>query len=184
MYTTRLIAITLATALFAVGCQKQRDEAKAEAEAAKAEAPAIDLAAEEQAIKNRSAEWMNFANAKDVDTIVGEIYAPDAIAVMEGEVRRGTDALKAGIEKDLKKMPEAVVSWNTTSVKVAASGDMAVEKGDFYLDPDGAGKKDATSGNYVTVWEKIDGTWRATTDVAVEGLAEAPAAESAPEPAT
>lgn len=179
MTTRILIATTLASALLLGGCAKPQEEQTAEAEAPGAETPAVDLAAEEEAIRNRSAEWMNYANAKDSATIVNSIYSPDAIAAFEGEILRGTEELQAGIEKDFKDMPDAVLSWNTTSVKLAASGDMAVEKGDFYMDPDGDGRKPATTGNYVTVWEKIDGEWRATTDVAAEGSAEAAGAEEA-----
>ncbi|MGH8129715.1 MAG: YybH family protein [Steroidobacteraceae bacterium] len=160
------------------GCAKPQEEPKEEA---KAEAQAVDLAAEEQAIRNRSAEWMNYANAKDVATIVNGIFSPDAIAVSgEGDVRRGSAAIQAGMEKDVKKNPDGVVSWTTTSVNVAASGDMAVEKGDYYFDPDGSGKKPATSGTFVTVWEKIDGNWRATTDVGAENPTEAEAGKAAP----
>lgn len=175
MDTRKTIAAALAATLLLAGCAKTQDEAKEEEAraAAKAEAPAVDLAAEEQAIRNRSAEWMNYANAKDVPTIVNGIFSPDAIAVSQGEVRKGSAAIQAGMEKDVKKMPDAVVSWTTTAVKVAASGDLAVEKGDYYFDPDGSGKKPATAGTFVTVWEKIDGNWRATTDVSTENAAPA-----------
>jgi ketosteroid isomerase-like protein len=58
-----------------------------------------------------------------------------------------------------------VTSWSTTSVRVAASGDLAVEQGEIYMDPDGAdGKEPATTGAYVTVWEKVDGAWRVFAD--------------------
>ncbi|MGH8197993.1 MAG: YybH family protein [Steroidobacteraceae bacterium] len=176
MDTRNLIAAALAATLLLTGCAKPQDEAQeeeAKAAAAKAEAAAVDLAAEEQAIRNRSAEWMNYANAKDVPTIVNGIFSPDAIAVSQGDVRKGSAAIQAGMEKDMKKMPDAVISWTTTTVKVAASGDLAVEKGDYYFDPDGSGKKPATAGTFVTVWEKIDGNWRATTDVSTENAAPA-----------
>jgi len=175
MDTRNLIAAALAATLLLAGCAKTQDEAKEdEAQAAaKAEAAAVDLAAEEQAIRNRSAEWMNYANAKDVPTIVNGIFSPDAIAVSQRDVRKGSAAIQAGMEKDVKEMPDAVISWTTTTVKVAASGDLAVEKGDYYFDPDGSGKKPATAGTFVTVWEKIDGNWRATTDVSTENAAPA-----------
>ncbi|MEX0734223.1 MAG: nuclear transport factor 2 family protein [Steroidobacteraceae bacterium] len=171
MDTRKSIAAALAATLMLAGCAKTQEEPKEEP---KAEAPAVDLAAEEQAVRNRSAEWMNYANAKDVATIVNGIFSPDAIAVSgDGDVRKGSAAIQAGMEKDVKEMPDAVVSWTTTTVKVAASGDLAVEKGDYYFDPDGSGKKPATAGTFVTVWEKIDGNWRATTDVAAENAAPA-----------
>jgi ketosteroid isomerase-like protein len=176
MTTRTLIATTLAAALFATACEKKAEEA-AEAEAPAAQAPAIDVAAEAESIKNRSAEYMNYINAKDGASILSGVLAPDAIQVVGDSVRSGSDAIKKGMEEDFKKMPEAVWSWSSTDIKVASSGDMAVEKGNWYLDPDGPGKKSQTSGTYVTVWEKIDGNWRATTDVAVEKAAEAAESE-------
>jgi uncharacterized protein (TIGR02246 family) len=166
-----LIAMTLTTALFATGCQKKEEEKAAE-EAAKAEAPAVDLAAEEQAIRNRSSEWMNYMNAKDSASVLNAVYSPDAVTVFGGNVSKGKEANQKALEEHAKKNPDAIFSWSSDSVKVAASGDMAVEKGNYYYDPDGDGRKSQSSGTYVTVWEKVDGEWRVTTDVAVEKSAE------------
>ncbi len=163
MFTRTLFAMTLAAALFATGCAK-KEEPKEEP---MAEAPAVDLAAEEQAVRNRSAEWMNFINAKDVDSTVG-VYASDAIGSFNDKIIKGSDAIRSAIEKEFKDTPDAVVSWTTSSVKLSSSGDMAVEKGDYYFDPDGNGKKAAKTGTFVTVWEKVDGTWRAISDIGAE----------------
>ena len=86
MLTRMLFAMTLAAALFATGCAK-KEEPKEEP---KVEAPAIDLAAEEQAIRNRSGEWMNFANSKDAASIATGIFAPDAIMISDDKAHRGT----------------------------------------------------------------------------------------------
>jgi uncharacterized protein (TIGR02246 family) len=169
MYTRTMIAAALAATLLLAGCAK-KEEAKEEP---KAEAPAVDLAAEEQAVRNRSAEWMNYANAKDVGTIVNGVYSPDAYATYDGKVQKGSAAIQSSLEAGIKKTPDAVVSWNTTSVKVADAGDMAIERGDFVFDPDGEGRKSAITGTYLTVWEKIDGSWRATADVGAENPAPA-----------
>jgi len=177
MNSRTIIAAALAATVLLAGCAKKQEEPKEEA---KATTPAVDIAAEEQAIRNRSAEWMNYNNSKDVATIVNGIFSPDAYATFDGKVRKGSAAIQAALEADMKKMPDAVVSWNTTSVKVADAGDMAVEKGDYYLDPDGSGKKPATSGTYLTVWEKIDGNWRATADVGAENSPDAAAGTAAP----
>jgi uncharacterized protein (TIGR02246 family) len=171
MDTRTSIAAAFAATLFLAGCEKAKEELKMdrpEAEAPAAAAPAVDLAAEEQAIRNRSAEWMNYANAKDTATIANEIYAPDAITIFDGKVRKGSAEIQAGMEKDMKKSPKALISWSTTGVKVAKSGDLAVETGDLVLDPDGEGRKSPTNGAFVTVWSKIDGKWRAVADSGTE----------------
>ena len=78
--------LALAAAGFVVtGCAKKEEAPPAPAEPA---APAVDIAAEEAAIRNRSGEWMNFANAKDIESIAG-IFSPDVITVYDGNVRRG-----------------------------------------------------------------------------------------------
>ena len=164
MLTRTLFAMTLAAALFATGCAK-KEEPKEEP---KAEAPAVDLAAEEQAIRNRSGEWMNYANSKDAASIANGIYAPDAVTIYDGQIRRGSADIQAGMEKGYKDTPNALISWSSDQVKVASSGDLALETGSINLDPDGDGKKPATQGAFVTVWAKVDGQWRAIADAGTE----------------
>lgn len=165
----------LAAALAAVtaisGCAAKKEEPPAEPAA-----PAVDVAAEEAAIRNRSAEWMNFANAKDIASVV-TVYSPDAVTAYDGTVQRGIDEIRAGAESGLQEDPDSVIAWSTTSVRVAASGDLAVETGNITLDPDGAaGKQPATTGVFVTAWEKVDGTWRVIADAGTENEKKAEAA--------
>jgi uncharacterized protein (TIGR02246 family) len=128
----------------------------------------VDLAAEEQAIRNRSGEWMNYANSKDAASIANGIFAPDAILISDDKAYKGTAAIQAAGEAQIKEMPDAVVSWSSDQVRVASSGDLAVETGSFTVDPDGEGKKPAIQGSFATAWAKIDGQWRAITDAGGE----------------
>lgn len=170
MHTKPSILTLLAAGLLVTGCAK-----KEEAPPPEPAAPAVDVAAEEQAIRNRSAEWMNFANAKDVASVM-QVYSPDAMTAFDGTVRRGVAEIQAGAEKGAKDNPDSVVAWSTTGVRVAASGDLAVETGNVTFDPDGEGKKPATTGVFVTVWEKVDGTWRVIADAGTENEKKAEAA--------
>jgi uncharacterized protein (TIGR02246 family) len=171
MFTRTLFAMTLAAALFATGCAK-KEEPKAEP-AAEAEAPAIDLAAEEQAIRNRSGEWMNYVNSKDAASIANGIFAPDAVLIADDKAHKGAAAIQAAMEAEMKAMPEAIVSWTSDQVRVAGSGDLAVETGSFTVDPDGEGKKPAVQGSFATAWAKVDGQWRAISDAGGENAAAA-----------
>lgn len=176
MDTRTSIAAAIAASLLLAGCAKPQEEAKEEPAAA---APAIDLAAEEQAIRTRSAEWMNFANAKDSATIANDVYAPDAITIFDGTVRRGTAEILAGTQQDFADRPNGVVSWTTDRVRMASSGDLAVEFGSLTIDPDGDGKKPATRGTFVTVWAKSDGAWRSIADAGTDSEKTAEAAAPA-----
>jgi uncharacterized protein (TIGR02246 family) len=160
----RLIAAALAGGLILAGCAAKKEEA-----------PAVDLAAEEQAIRARSAEWLAAAQAKDVAATMS-VFAPDAITLFDGEIRRGAAEIQAGQEKEIADAPDAQVTWTTTAVTVAGSGDLAWETGEVASDSDGAGPEAAKSGAFSTVWKKIDGAWRVVADA---GTMSAPATEAA-----
>jgi uncharacterized protein (TIGR02246 family) len=173
MKTREIALAALVASIIASGCAKKEEAPPPSAEPA---APAVDLAAEEAAIRNRSGEWMNFSNAKDIASVV-TVYSPDAITAYDGTVQRGKAEIQAGAEKGLKENPNSVIAWSTTAVRVAASGDLAVETGNITIDPDGdAGKKPATTGVFVTAWEKVDGAWRVMADAGTENEKKAEAA--------
>ena len=172
MNKSTVIAVAIATALLAAACEKRAEEPK-EVAAAPA-APAVDLAAEEQAIRTRSGEWMNYANSSDAASIANMILAPDAVIISEDKAYRGPAAIQAAMEAEMKESPDATVSWTSDQVRVAESGDLAVEIGSFNFDPDGAGKKPAVQGTFATTWVKADGQWRALADAGGEN-APAPA---------
>ena len=159
------ILALVAAGLVVTGCAKKEEAPPPPAEPA---APAVDIAAEEAAIRNRSGEWMNFANAKDIESIAG-VFSPDVVTVYDGNVRRGIAEVRAALEQNAKDNPNELVSWSTTGVRVAASGDLAYETGNLTIDPDGPeGKKPSTTGVYVTVWEKVDGNWRVLADAGTD----------------
>jgi len=128
-----------------------------------AEAPVVDLAVEAQAVRDRSAAWLQMAQAKDISGLVNDIYTANAVSMFDGEVRKGSAVIRASEETRLAP-PDQTFSWSATDVQVAKSGDLAYELGSFWFDTDGAGEQPVISGEYVVVWTKADGTWR----VAVE----------------
>ena len=169
MSTRTLLAVTLAAALLATACAK-KEEPKADAPAEPA-APVVDLAAEEQAIRNRSGEWMNYANSKDAASMATKMYAPDGLLIADDKAYKGAAAIQAKYEEDIKKNPDAVISWTSDQVRVSSDGDMAVEYGSFSMDPDGEGKKSAVQGSFATTWAKVDGEWRVLSDAGGENVA-------------
>lgn len=162
------LTVALAAALLASGCA--------------AKAPAVDTAAEAQAVRDRSAEWLKLAQAKNAAGIAGGIYAQDAITLFDGTIRHGAAEIQAGMENETAAMPNSTITWTTGDVRVSSSGDMAYETGTWTFDPDGDGEQPPASGEFVTVWVKADGVWRAAADAGTSPKAEetpAPEAETA-----
>jgi uncharacterized protein (TIGR02246 family) len=173
MKSSQSILMLIAAGFVATGCAKKEEPPPPPAEPA---APVVDLAAEESAIRNRSAEWMNFVNAKDTAAIE-KIYTADAVTIFDANVRRGAPEILANTAKDFADRPNQVTTWTTDSVRIAQSGDLAVEFGTLHVDPDGAeGKKPATDGAFTTVWVKTDDGWRVLADGGTENAKKAEAA--------
>jgi uncharacterized protein (TIGR02246 family) len=130
----------------------------------------VDIAAAQQAIKDRSAAWMQAVQAKDAATVAGSFYSKEAIVAYDGSVSRGRAAIQASLETDFASSPETTVSWTSSAVSVAASGELAYETGTITRDPDGAGPQPAVNGAFVTVWRKIEGEWYAVADAGTEAV--------------
>lgn len=125
--------------------------------------PAVDLAAEEQAIRDASATWLQAAQARDGATI-DAFLATEATTIYDGRIRKGLDAIRDAREQEWTDQPDATISWTTNEVEVAASGDLAYERGHWITDPDGAGEAPEEHGEYLTVWKKTDGQWKVRYD--------------------
>ena len=83
----------------------------------------------------------------------------------DGELLEGREAIQADMESDWSESPDFTIAWSTSSVEMAGSGDLAVERGAFEYDPDGAGEAEEVNGQYVTIWKKMDGQWQVIMDV-------------------
>lgn len=127
--------------------------------------PPVDLDAEAQAIRDISARWMEAVQAGDIATAVG-LFAEGAETIFDGELVEGQEAIRADAETTQSENPDRTISWNTRSVVVAASGDLAVERGHWTEDLDGPGAGPEQQGEYVTIYQKIDGEWRVIVDAA------------------
>jgi uncharacterized protein (TIGR02246 family) len=170
MKSQTMIIAALAAGFVMSGCAAKKQE----------EAPAVDIAAEQQAIRDRSAEWMKLAQAKDSAAIATGIFATDAITAYDGNVRKGAAEIQAALEAESAASPNAVVTWTTDNVRVAASGDLALETGNLTADSDGPGEKPATTGYFATTWAKVDGQWRVVADAGTDNSTPSAAEPAAP----
>jgi len=141
-----------------------------------AEEPAVDLAAEEQAIRDAGAAWLAAIEARD-SAAIDSLFCADINTIFDGEVQESLAEVQASREKEWAENPDATVTWTTAAIEVAASGDLAYERGSWTSDPDGAGEKPEEHGEYLTVWKKIDGQWKVQYDAGTTIKAEEEAAE-------
>ena len=128
----------------------------------------------EQAVRDADAEWSKVAGAKDLDKTVS-FYLDDAIVLPPNQAAVTT---KTGIRDLWKGFLDSLtdISWTTTRVEVAKSGDMAFLVGTYELT-----MKDGTKdkGKYCEVWKKqSDGKWKVGTDMFSSDLPTTPAAET------
>jgi uncharacterized protein (TIGR02246 family) len=128
-------------------------------------APAVDVAAEELAIRGLSARWLEAAKARD-GAAIDAVMRADATTIFDGQVLVGLPAIQANREKEWAEETGGAIEWTTTNVVVAASGDLAVERGRWTETE--ADDGEVETGEYVTVWTKVDGQWKVLVDAGTE----------------
>jgi uncharacterized protein (TIGR02246 family) len=155
----RIVALAFLTSFLVAAC----------APAPAPSAPAVDTAAEEQAIRTISSAWLASEQAKDAAGVLTHFAADASVAWSGDEPATGHDAIRALLEKGWAEDPSAMVTWSTDSVHVSAAGDMAVETGSWSTTgtgPDGSG---SDAGKYLTYYRKVDGAWKVAADVSSSG---------------
>jgi ketosteroid isomerase-like protein len=127
---------------------------------------AAETQAVEQTLRDLDAQWSAAAGAKDVDKTVS-FYSDDAIVMPPNAPADTTKETIRKVWQDLLATPGLVISWKTTKVEVAKSGDLAFLSGTYDVTMnDPSGKPVNDHGKYVEVWEKqSDGKWKCATDI-------------------
>ena len=137
---------------------------------------ADDPKAIEQTLRDLDTQWSAAAAAKDLDKTVS-FYSEDAIVMAPNAP---ADTRQEAIRQGWKTLLDSVsdMSWKTTRVEIAKSGDLAVLTG-TYKTTMSDGTKDV--GKYCEVWErKANGDWKCGTDIFNSDLPAAPASSPAP----
>ncbi len=136
---------------------------------------ATDLKAEEAAIRQADAEWVEAAKSKKVDAWLA-FYTDDAVVLPPNEeVAKGRESARKSVA-GLLALPGLSISWKPTKVSVARSGDIAYLIGAYSLSFHDAGGQPLTDhGKLLEVWERqSDGTWRCSADTWNSDLPPAP----------
>ena len=129
-------------------------------------APQVDIEAEEPAIREMDVEWMNAANAKDVERLV-DLYAADAsLFPPNAPIVTGKEAIRTH-HSQLVEGPGFVTSLKTTNVGISSAGDLAYSAGTSEdTINDSEGNPVTERGKWVVVLKKQpDGTWKVVIDI-------------------
>ena len=129
-------------------------------------ASAADTKVIEQNLRDLDDQWSATAGAKDLEKTVS-FYSEDAIVMPPNASAAMTRETIRKVWQGLLASPGLVISWKTTKVEVAKSGDLACLSGTYDVAMnDASGKPVNDHGKYVEVWEKqSDGKWKCGTDI-------------------
>jgi ketosteroid isomerase-like protein len=130
----------------------------------------------EQALRDLDAQWSKDAGAKDLDKTVS-YYAEGAIVMPPNASAATTKESIRSAWKEMLTTPGAAISWQTTKVEVAKSGDLAYVSGTYEeAMTDASGKSAKDHGKYVEIFKKqADGRWKVVADIWNSDLPIAPA---------
>jgi len=131
-------------------------------------APKDTRAGDEATIRAYSATASEAARTKDVDKVTS-FYADDALAFSNYSATTTTiEAMRADLRNAFSA--PGTLSWRTSAIEVARSGDLAYEHGRYtYTTGEKDGKSKTQTGNYLLVWRKRPGgDWKIAVDTDTE----------------
>jgi len=121
--------------------------------------PAVDLAAEEEAVRVVSARWLAFDGEQDAAGVAG-LFAPDGTVLRQNrQPASGPQAVEAFIAEEYAFSSGGAGSFGPERVDVAVSGDLAVEHGTWESPTD--------EGRYITLYRKVGGDWMVAADMSL-----------------
>jgi uncharacterized protein (TIGR02246 family) len=126
-------------------------------------------AADEAAIRAATEALGPVVEAKDLEKAVAP-YTDDAVLfVPKAPAAVGKDAIRAAVQGMLAA-PALKMTFNVTSIEVARSGDLALERGAFQVvTADKDGKPTTETGQVAMVWRKqADGMWKVVADTSAD----------------
>jgi ketosteroid isomerase-like protein len=129
-------------------------------------APRPDLERERAAILATDSAWLAAAHGGSIDSTLS-FWTSDARVIGPGQAPYvGHGAIRQMLEQGFAT-PGFSVTWHTTEVVVAPSGDAAYSFGtNAFTMPGAAGRLDTLRGQGVVFWRKdAAGRWRAAVDI-------------------
>jgi uncharacterized protein (TIGR02246 family) len=144
-----VLGLCVGALLVSVGCSRQSS---------------VDLSAESNAIRQLDREWVDAIADKDVEALVA-FYAPDGVLMnANAPAVVGRDAIREWFEAALQS-PNLTYNFTPEVIEVAASGDLAYDRGTYRLAMDSPQGHVEDKGKYVAVWKKIGNDWKVVVDI-------------------
>ena len=149
-----LIALTAMLVFLVAGCSQSAPTS-----------PKPDLASEEKAIRDMDARWLKATQARDAAGAAA-VFATDGVAYREHvDPLVGPAGFQAWRTKYETDNPKANDTWSTDAIRVAESGEIAVQTGEYRTTGLGAKGDREDRGRFVTVWKKVGGEWKVAYDI-------------------
>ena len=160
---TKSLLLLSATALLLPACQAGQKSGNNTAEV-NAAAAAVDVGAEEKAIRGQVDRWLQLVKAKDAAGIAA-LYAEDgAVMPPNAPIGKGRAAIQQ-TWASMMQTPGFDLTFVPEQIIVSSSGDMALDRGTYKLAIAPNGKAMTDTGKYVVVWRKVGGEWKAAADI-------------------
>ena len=124
----------------------------------------IDLDAEQAALLQADKNWAQAAKEGNI-SVLASYWAEDAVNFFPGQpVARGKEEILELVKQN-RSQPGFSLTWQPENAVVSASADLGYTTGTFQLSVQNSeGNPVERSGNYVCIWEKIDGSWKCTVE--------------------
>jgi ketosteroid isomerase-like protein/quercetin dioxygenase-like cupin family protein len=120
---------------------------------------------DQKAIRALSGEWQKYIADKNVDRIVA-LHTSDAVVMPSNNpAAKGAGSIRA-LYSDLVNTPGLKVYWTPTKIDIASSR-VATEYGTYTQSYETPRGRIGESGNYITIWHKVNGQWRVAVDAPI-----------------
>ena len=157
-----LLLLSMGALLLLPACQA--GEKPANGTAGGNAAAAVDVGADEQAIRGHVARWQKLVKARDAAGIAA-LYAEDgALMSPNAPIGKGRAAIQQ-TWASMMQTPGFDLTITPEQILVSSSGDMALDRGTYSLTVAPGGTTQTDTGKYVVVWRKIGGEWKAAADI-------------------
>jgi len=133
-----------------------------------------DHSADEAAVRKADSSWAVTAGGKQLDEFMSYVAKDGIILPPNQPACNNPESIKT-LMNGFFGMPGYALTWHTSKVEIAGSGDMAYSIGNYELNfNDASGKQVTDKGKYATVWEKQDGSWKVAIDIFNSDMPAAP----------